>query len=380
MNKKCIVCNSESPVISKFLNICRKCLLKADIDSLMNKHSEFRKTLRLPENPPREDIGKLCRICVNECIITKGKIGYCGVRINREGFIETVAGKNRILAYMYLDPIPTNCVAARYCPATTGAGFPSFAVDPRGEIGYFNLAVFMYGCNLDCIYCQNIQHKYDLMNPNYISKNVVMENDFVTRSLDKRVTCLCFFGGDPTPQLPEIIFLVKKVVDYAKRNNQVKRICWETNGLADPYLMKIMGMLSLKTGGIIKIDFKAWSPPIYTAITGIDGEKALKRIKENLKLLVEISKEREEIPLITISILLVPGYVNEEEVEGIAKYIVSLDENIPLVLLAFYPHHLMKDLPTTSFSHANKCFEIAIKSGLKNVSLGNEWLLSDSTY
>ncbi|MCI4436243.1 MAG: radical SAM protein, partial [Ignisphaera sp.] len=39
-----------------------------------------------------------------------------------------------------------------------------------------------------------------------------------------------------------------------------------------------------------------------------------------------MTKERKEIPLLVVSVLLVPGYVDVEEVRHIAEYIASIDE------------------------------------------------------
>ncbi|MEM4503093.1 MAG: radical SAM protein, partial [Ignisphaera sp.] len=133
--------------------------------------------------------------------------------------------------------------------------------------------------------------------------------------------------------------------------------------------------LSLESGGIIKIDWKAYTPNVYQALTGVDGYRAIERIKENIVLLANMSRERKEIPLLVISILLVPGYVDEEEVEGIAKYVSSIDKTIPIVLLAFHPDHLLRDLPPTSINHVRKSVEILKTYGIENVFVGNEWLL-----
>ena len=109
----------------------------------------------------------------------------------------------------------------------------------------------------------------------------------------------------------------------------------------------------------------------------MDGKKAVDRIKENVKIVAQMAEQRREIPLLVISILLVPGYVDEVEVRGIVEYIASIDPETPVIFLAFHPDHLLKDLPPTSISHARKAIEIAHEAGLKRVYIGNEWLLGD---
>ena len=74
------------------------------------------------------------------------------------------------------------------------------------------------------------------------------------------------------------------------------------------------------------------------------------------------------------STLLVPGYVDAEEIESIAKFISKIDPNIPYTLLAFYGRYVMKDLPTTSRKQALKCQKAAEKH-LKNTRIGNIHLL-----
>jgi pyruvate formate lyase activating enzyme len=93
--------------------------------------------------------------------------------------------------------------------------------------------------------------------------------------------------------------------------------------------------------------------------------------------MLEVARSRGEPPLLVVSILLVPGYVTVEEVEGIAGYIASLDANIPVVLLAFHPDHLMRDLPPTSRRHAVEAERAVRRAGVKEVYIGNEWLLGD---
>lgn len=85
--------------------------------------------------------------------------------------------------------------------------------------------------------------------------------------------------------------------------------------------------------------------------------------------------ERPDLPILTASTLLVPGYVDAEEVQNIAKFIAEIDPRIPYTLLAFYPHYVLTDLPTTSRDPANRSFDVA-KKHLERVRIGNVHLLS----
>ena len=76
-----------------------------------------------------------------------------------------------------------------------------------------------------------------------------------------------------------------------------------------------------------------------------------------------------------MSTCLVPGYVDPEEVGGIASALAALDPTIPYSLLAFHPAYLLDDLPATARSHAEACLTAAQSAGLSRVRIGNRHLL-----
>jgi pyruvate formate lyase activating enzyme len=376
----CSLCGNTK-LVSGSIGVCYSCLKGRPSDAIpfpRSRRSKWRLTIGFPEEPPRG--GRLkCNLCVNECWIPEGGSGFCGVWVNRGMGLEPVAGRGRMAVHTYLDPHPTNCVATPVCPATTDRGFPEFTFTKGVERGFYNLAVFLGGCPLDCVFCQNWEHKTMIAHGKLASwaKSYTVD-DLVEEALDPLVTCVCYFGGDPTPHAPLLIQASKAIIARSReRGQKYKRICWETDGLLNPNVMREAARLSLESGGIVKIDWKAWTPSVYEALTGVDGEKAVRRLMENTRLLAGMSKSRGEPPLLVVSILLVPGYVTVEEVEGIAGYIASLDANIPVVLLAFHPDHMMRDLPPTSRRHAVEAERAVRRAGVKEVYIGNEWLLGD---
>ncbi len=362
---KCAVCTQESPYISKFLGICKECIRnfpEKTKDFIKKAHQESRKVFKLPSFPPKVEKGLKCKICANECVIPLGETGYCGLRKNENGkllgpFI------NEAKVSWYLDPLPTNCVGDWVCPGGTGCGYPKFAYCNGPEYGYYNLAVFFNACSLNCLFCQN-WHFRELT---YTSQVQSLEN--FLKSLNPLVSCICYFGGDPSPQIPFAIKASKEALKNKK--GKILRICWETNGLMNKNLLKKVVELSLTSGGCIKFDLKAWDENLHIALTGVSNQKIL----ENFAYVSQFIKERPEVPLLIASTLLVPGYIDEKEIEGIAKFIVKLNPEIPYRILAFYPHFFMKDLPLTSKELAYRCLEVARKAGLKRISIGNVHLL-----
>jgi pyruvate formate lyase activating enzyme len=140
-----------------------------------------------------------------------------------------------------------------------------------------------------------------------------------------------------------------------------------------PALLKQAAELSLNSGGCIKFDLKAWSEDLHIALCGVSNKRTL----ENFTLLSEYARKRPSPPLLIASTLLVPGYIDRDEVSKIAAFICSLSPDIPYALLAFHPQFMMSDLPPTSRKHAQECQAVAKAQGLRNVRVGNIHLLGD---
>jgi pyruvate formate lyase activating enzyme len=192
------------------------------------------------------------------------------------------------------------------------------------------------------------------------------------KAFDKRVSCICYFGGDPSPQMPHSLETSRIALEKAEEEKRILRVCWETNGYMNTKMAEKAAELALKSGGNIKFDLKAWSEPLAIALCGVSNKPTL----ENFRLIgKKYYEKRPELPVLTASTLLVPGYVDAEEVEKIAKFISQISPEIPYTLLAFYPCYVMNDLPTTSQKQAKECLEAAQKH-LKKVRLGNIHLLS----
>jgi len=375
----CEICGARSNTVSSTIGACSRCLRSSNVAALeraRKAHSNYRLSLGLPEKPPRTG-NTTCRICVNECLIPEGSLGFCGFWTNKGGRLAPITSDPRVgIVMWYYDPHPTNCVAGPVCPANTSRGYPTYTRSRGIEVGFYNLAVFYFACNLNCLFCQNWEHKTVITNDKLRGRYFRTVNELVEEAMDERITCICYFGGDPGPQTLHAITASRKIM-MEKNAGSIKRICWETNGLENPSIMRQMAEVSIASGGIVKIDWKAWSPEIYEALTGVDGRKAVERIKENIKLLVDLAERRPEVPLLVVSTLLVPGYVDEYEVGEIARFLASLSNNIPYILLAFHPDNILRDLPPTSKSHALNARSEAIRAGLREIYLGNVWLLGD---
>lgn len=363
--RECQTCKKEVDLLSQALPICLDCLRsgKETLQPLIERaHRRSREPFRLVPTQPRNGSGISCQICVNQCQISEGGLGYCGLRTQKEGRLEGVSSEKGNVSWYY-DGLPTNCVADWVCPGGTGAGYPQFAYTSGSEYGFKNLAVFYHGCSFDCLFCQNWTHRERVWD----RKRITPEE--LAQAIDDRTSCICYFGGDPTPQLPHAIQVSKKAI--AKAKGRILRICWETNGSMAPDLLKEVVDLSLTSGGCIKFDLKSWNDSLHRALCGVSNM----RTKENFERVIQWIGKRPQVPLLIASTLLIPGYIDEEEVRGISKWIASLNPDIPYSLLAFYPQFFFKDLPVTSRDLAFRCKEAAEGEGLRRVRVGNLHLL-----
>lgn len=335
---RCISCGKDG--VSSALSFCADCIRDKQI-SLEYVHERVRSSIQLPGKPPKSLDGIRCNLCSNKCILDEGEKSYCGLRENRDGEMISRVGAETALAYAYLDSLPTNCCAAWFCSRSSERGY--------------NLAVFFYGCNFDCLFCQNYSHKY-------IDKAPKMKmSEFVDQvKSNEEIKCICYFGGSPEPQLP---FALKASEEILK-TRKVK-ICWEWNGCGDPKLVEKAANLSFKSGGTIKFDLKAFNSNLSITLSGVSNGKAYK----NFEVVADQYKE-----VITATTLLVPNYVDRKEVEKIARFIADIDHGIPYSLLVFHPAFCMLDMPITPRKQVEECYNTA-RRYLNRVNIGNKYLL-----
>jgi len=369
----CALCGKKDIKISSAIGLCADCIKSRQHDVILpfvvRAHEKSRLEFGLKPFPPRHENGVVCGECLNRCSIAESEFGYCNLRGNFNGRI-ALRQKGRGLLSWYHDPLPTNCVADWVCAGCSDAGYPDFSYSEGPEYGYKNLAVFFESCSLDCLFCQNWHFRTSAANPIGFKTP-----EMLAKSADARTSCVCFFGGDPSVQMDFAIEVSEIILNERRKdsgNRNIFRICWETNGMVSRKHMRKAVELSLESGGCIKFDLKAHSPNLYMALTGNDGRE----IYENFRFCGEFMHMRKDPPLLVASTLLVPGYIDSDEIFNIASFISGINPDIPYALLAFHPDYLMSDLPFTSREHAESCFDAARSAGLKNVKIGNIHILN----
>lgn len=366
---KCQICGKQNSTVPEVLPLCSECCRLTPEDAVeiaLGVHAETRAPYPfLSQSIPRTSDGKRCNNCSNECVLENGERGFCGVRGRMEdGKLRHALGKDQAYIHTYLDPMPTNCCAAWFCPGCTGSGYPKYAVSRGTEYGHFNLASFFYGCNFSCLGCQNSSHKR-------IKEAPTLSGDqFVKKTRNPKITCVCWFGGSPEPHLPWALKTGRRVLEDSRDNGKVMRICYEWNGGGGPLAKRAVEQ-SLISGGIVKFDLKTFSPHLSEILSGVSN----KRTYENFKTCYDkFYEERPEVPVLTATTLLVPSFVDTLEVEEIAKFLAELNPDIPYSLLIFHGDWMFRDLGFTPEKQVIDCYRTA-KNYLHHVNVGNLHLL-----
>lgn len=334
---KCQICGEEK-LVSQTLKVC--------VDCIRENFEEVKPFIhRLHPHFNISDVcgnKEHCNLCINKCVLDNDKVSICRLRTSE---VKPDSKNAKLLSYY--DRLPTNCVASWVCKN-------------KDRVFGKNLAVFFYGCSFNCLFCQNYTWR-DI--PKFFT--TVEE---LLQKVNEDVKCICFFGGDPSCQLDFSINFAKKVLE---KNSEIN-ICWETNGSFNPLFLEQILRIIYESKGCIKFDLKFFNENLNLALCGASNRNTL----ENFKRAVKLSKSKKgHFPMVVASTLLIPGYVDEREIESIAEFIASLDKDIPYTLLGFWPHFLMKDLPPTSWEFALRCKQICLQKGLRYVKIANEHIL-----
>ncbi len=340
---KCSRCGKN--VAARVIGLCADCLRSLpDGTEIARLHDPDRQAFGLPLQPPASPGGKGCVLCANACRMAPGERGFCGLHGNEDGRLSHRVPRGSALAHMYRDPLPTNCCAAWFCSGSQERGY--------------NLAVFFYGCNFDCLFCQNASHKEIARAP------AVSEDEMVRAALAPAVRCVCYFGGSPEPQMAFALRVSDRIVNESSPS---KRICWEWNGCGNPALVERAAGLSRRSGGVVKFDLKAHHPVLALALCGVANARSFENFSR-------VAKAFPDGDVLTATTLLVPYYVDATEVAAIARFIAELNPDIPYSLLIFHPDFVLGDLPVTPRRQVDDCYREA-RRYLRRVNIGNVHLL-----
>lgn len=172
---------------------------------------------------------------------------------------------------------------------------------------------------------------------------------------------VAFTGGDVTCR-PEFY---GKCAELIKTNTKLWLLI-ETNG----YGLTPKTLDYLRSTGVdaFWLDIKAFAPEKHRWLTGCANEHILRLPEEILK---------RDFVLEVLS-LHIPGLVEADELEQIAKSLAAVDKSIPFTILAFFPEYKMTDFRKPTVEEMVESYRRVKAAGLKNIRLGNVGVFAPS--
>jgi pyruvate formate lyase activating enzyme len=274
-----------------------------------------------------------CRLCPHQCRIAEGKTGFCGVRKNEGGRLYSLVWGRSIAANV--DPIEKK---------------PLYHFLP----GSYSFSIATVGCNLRCRFCQNSDiSQYPLLTGGGITGEKLLPGDVVKSALDSGCRSISYTYTEPSIYIEYVLDTARIAKEQGVLNVMI------SNG----YISKEVVTGSLK--GIIdaaNIDLKGFTDDYYRRLCSARLAPVLDAIQAYHDAGVWIE----------ITMLVIPGENDSEgELRDIARYIRSVDENIPWHISRYFPRYQYDKAPPTPVKTLDRAREIGLSEGLKFVYTGN---------
>lgn len=167
---------------------------------------------------------------------------------------------------------------------------------------------YHHGCNFRCKGCSyEVLPKPPYRGEPFLSVDKVKE---VLRGLD--IERVHFMGGEPTtnPDLPELArFAHEKLGAYTRIGH--------SNG----------SIMPTKYIDETSVSIKAYTDSLHIDYTGVSNTDVLKNFVEAHKVGIKLEA----------SSVFIPGFIDSDEIEKIAKFIADVDRGIPYRIIGFVP-------------------------------------------
>lgn len=272
-----------------------------------------------------------CTLCPHACVLSDGQRGLCGVRENRNGCLYSLVYGHPIAEHV--DPIEKK---------------PLFHVLP----GSRSYSIGTPGCNLSCRHCQNADIAH-LPRAHDIPTGLLRTpDDIVSAALALGCSSIACTYTEPTVYFEYALAIARLA---AQKN---LKIIFVTNGYITPRAIEAIAPFL----DAANIDLKAFTDDFYRTICGAHLQPVLDAIKTY----------RRNNVWVEITTLVIPGLNDTpDELKRTADFIVSVGEDIPWHVSAFYPTYRMTDRPPTPAATLHQARSIGLSAGLRYVYTGN---------
>ena len=271
-----------------------------------------------------------CALCPHNCKIPEGSAGFCGVRRNVGGKLHAESyGKVSAVA---LDPIEKK---------------PLYRFHPGKRV----LSIGSFGCNLRCSFCQNsdISIDYEKTWRDAQTLSPADVTALAVRTVPRGSIGVAYTYNEPLIGYGFVCDCAGLVREVGLSNILV------TNGYVNQEPLEAL----LPLIDAMNIDLKSFTQGFYRKLGGD---------LETVKATIALAQQHCHVEITT---LVIPGENDsEEEIAAPAKWIASIDPEIPLHLTRFFPRFKYAGRAATPQRTIHRLGEVAGRY-LKNVFAGN---------
>jgi pyruvate formate lyase activating enzyme len=273
-----------------------------------------------------------CNLCNHRCKIKERKRGVCGVRENRGGKLYSLV-YGKIIAE-HIDSIEKK---------------PLFNFLPGSRA----FSIGTVGCNFHCKHCQNS----DISQYPHEHGGEIIGQD---RTPDQIVTAAKAAGCETiayTYTEPTIFYEFAYDTAVLARKEEIKNVFVSNGYISAEAARQIAPYLDA-----INVDLKAFTDKFYKEVCGA----RLNPVLETIRLMKELDV------WVELTTLIIPGLNDgEQELRDIARFVKSVDQEIPWHVSRFYPAYKLLDRPSTPAATLRRAREIGMEEGLRYVYEGN---------
>ena len=273
-----------------------------------------------------------CRLCAHGCVIPPGRTGVCAVRENRGGRLVTLVYGEVVAAHV--DPIEKK---------------PFYHFHPGSK----SLSVATAGCNFRCGFCQNWQISQAPRRPGGGVAGEPFAPEAVVRAAQESgCRSVSYTYTEPT------IFF-----EYAFETARLARQAGLLNNFVTNGYMTAEALDAIRPYlDAANVDLKAFRDETYRKTCGARLAPVLETIRRMRALDVWVE----------VTTLVVPGLNDgSAELGDLARFIASVDPDIPWHISRFHPDFEYTQAPPTPLETLRAAAEAGRREGLRAIYVGN---------
>lgn len=280
-----------------------------------------------------------CYLCAHNCKIASDQFGFCGVRQNTQGILNTLVYAEAIAAN--IDPIEKK---------------PLYHFLP----GSVSFSIATIGCNFRCGFCQNWQISQASKRSQKDKPrqgHELMPGRVVQEAKTRRCESISYTYTEPTIFFEYAYDTAKLAKETGLKNIFVTNgyMSKETLETINPYL------------DAANMDLKSFREGFYAK----NCQSHLQPVLDSIKLTKELGI------WIEVTTLIIPGQNDSSsELSDIAGFIAGVGKDIPWHISRFRPDYEFLNQKPTPLETLKRAKDLGKKAGLRYVYLGN--VLEDS--